>query len=160
MFSINHIALLLEYLPVSFRTFRTKAFLGSAIAPLEDIWTWFTLFRSDIDYSLKFNGQVIYLEHLLNDQFDPINRTIYISDAANVPFEYIFTTSENVSNYIYSNTETLTTDQVYLMLTNELISQEQFVVNIPNTSINQIELKALVDKYRLASKNYTIIITP
>lgn len=155
MFDINHILLLLQLLPIEFRTSKTKDYLTAAVKPLTEVWEDFIQFRDDIDYDLKFNGQVIYLEHVLNDQFDPVDRLIEITDAANVDYEFVFTNAESVPLYVYTSGET-SPDQVYLRTDNELISQSQFVVNIPNTGIDQNALKALIDKYRLASKSYII----
>lgn len=43
--------------------------------------------KSNTDYVLNHNSQVCYLQVVLNDNFNPIERRIYITDAPNFEIE-------------------------------------------------------------------------
>ena len=110
---------------------------------------------NEIEYENKFNGQVIYLQHVLNDQFDPVDRLITIEDQANIDYDYLYLNAEGGQpNYVYLDSESAS--PYYLNLQSEYTGATHFVVKIPNTGINEIELKSWVDKYKLAGKQYEI----
>ncbi len=155
MFSLNHISTIYQLIWPVVRTVFNANFITAATKPLRDVYNDLLILRTQVDYDLKFNGQVIYLEHILNDLFDDVNRDIYISDVANVDFLYIYTDPETVTPpYVYNDGETF--NDLYVETDAETLSSNQFIINIPATGINQIELKAVVDKYKLAGKNYVI----
>ncbi|MEI7488109.1 MAG: hypothetical protein WCJ72_12005, partial [Chryseobacterium sp.] len=49
-------------------------------------------------------------------------------------------------------------DPIYLRTEAELYSEYDFIVEIPNTSINTLQLNAEIDFYILQSKQYQIVI--
>lgn len=141
--------------PSWFRRTFNMDYLYACIKGLRDVYEYLIAFRSDVEYELQFTGQVIYLEHILNDKFDPVNRLIFIEDAADVEYLYIYNNSEpETGPYVYNNSETF--NDLYLQTTSEQISNQAFIINIPSTGINQTQLKAVVDKYKLAGKIYSI----
>lgn len=54
-----------------------------------------------INYFLKFNAQVMNLERYLNDEFDNVNRGIYITTTGS-GLNYLFNTAESVIRYYYN----------------------------------------------------------
>lgn len=131
-------------------------YIRSAFKPLINLQSDFYSFRDDIKYQLTFNGQVIYMEHVLNDQFDPVNRGIYITDSTLIQNTYIFTNAEdNETTYIVTNAETA--PPVYLYTNQEYIDDVDFIVNIPSTvTYNEDEVKFWVNKYRIAPMRWKI----
>lgn len=105
-------------------------------------------------YELSMNGQVIYLEHLLNDAFDITLRRIYISDSA-VFYRYIFNQNEGETpSYVYNTSET-NNDQIYLY--NEEEASTTFIIYVPVGLVTNWDLfNTLVKKYKLSSKHYKI----
>ncbi len=82
-------------MPFFLRKEKLKEFIYSAIKGLQDVNDLFHQYTIDTDYKLKFNAQVIYLEHVLNDKFDNTSRTIYIENISNLyNNDYIFNQSE------------------------------------------------------------------
>lgn len=136
---------------------RIVDFIYAASKPLRDVVLLFNALRDNTRYELQFNGQVIYLEHVLNDLFDPVNREIYITDDANIEYTYIYLNGESGTNqpYIYLNSET-PTNQAYLATSAEQLSQYHFIVNIPATVVDLYGLRAIIDKYKLAGRRYSI----
>lgn len=142
-------------LPVWCRQSLNVQFIYASTRGLRDVYDWLINLRQQKSYELQFTGQIIYLEHVLNDQFDPIYRQIYIEDAADVEYLYIYNQIEaEQQTYLYNNTEPF--NGIYLDTNQEQQSSNQFIVNIPNTGINQDQLKKWINKYKLAGKNYTI----
>jgi len=57
-----------------------RAWVRVLSTPLQTLNNDIEAYKTKIRYELQFNGQVIYLEHRLNDAFDPTLRRIYIDD--------------------------------------------------------------------------------
>ncbi len=118
-----------------------------------DLYDFFDLVR----YELSINGQVINLEHILNDKFDNVNREIYISDGTENPLVYLFNNSEPNEDLIIANTSEVAIPPVYLYNHIELEIEVDFIVNVPSTiTLDENLLKSIVNKYRCASKRFTI----
>lgn len=128
----------------------------SAIKPLHLLFQDFYAFFDQKKYELLFNGQVIYLEHILNDQFDPIDRGIYITDATLLDARFIFTTAENNEpTYIYTTAEA--DPPFYINTTSEYYDDVDFIVNIPSSVTFDVNLlKYWVNKYRIAPMRWEI----
>jgi len=103
------------------------------------------------------SGQVVYLEHILNYYFDDVNQGIYITDSTTVE-EPTILYNENEGNektYLYNDAEN--DYETYLFNKTELQAWPNFVVNIPSTvTFNEQQLRALVNRFKLAGKNYII----
>jgi len=106
-------------------------------------------------YKMQHNCQVIYLEKMLNEYFEIFTynpnshiatRQIYIIDAPTVAPTYIYQSEENKP--VYLGTE---------YLDRESTTTYQFIIKIPvSINFNEIQLRALVDYYKLAGKQYII----
>lgn len=144
-------------LPPLLRQETFVAFLIALKRPIETLQYEFHNFFDQVKYDLSFNGQVIYLEHILNDSFDSVDRQIYISDGTENPLVYIFNNSEPNEDVIIGNTSEVAIPPVYLYNSSEFEIEVDFIVNVPNTiTINENLLKSIVNKYRIAPKRYTI----
>ncbi|WP_107039978.1 hypothetical protein [Brumimicrobium mesophilum] len=135
----------------------TLAFFKACASPLVVSFSTFYQFYEDKKYELLFNGQVIYLEHLLNDQFDNINRGIYITDAPQQADQIVlYNENENNEETVIFN---IPENEPPIVTYNysEMLAWPDFIVNIPSSVVfNQTQLKAYVNKYKLAGKNYII----
>lgn len=123
----------------------------------------FNVFRNQALVELSYNGQTIYLEKMLNDRFDAVQRRIvikheesnsvywYREDEGQAPV-YLYTEAETGStiNYLYNEGENASA----------LPDGIDFMVLAP-ASLSPLELrmKAEIDKYRLAGKQYEITFT-
>lgn len=127
MFNIDFNDIAKKLIPESERGPRFIAWFKSAIRPLVQLHSQFTSFRDDINYKLLFNAQVIYLEHFLNDQYDNVNRQIYIEDTANITYNYLYNENENrppVYLHNYSSVD-------YMRNENEFYETDIKLYNIP-----------------------------
>lgn len=128
----------------------------AAVKPLDQLLQSFYGFFNQKKYELTFDGQVIYLEHVLNDQFDPIDRGIFITDSSLLDTVFLFTESEgNEPTTIYTDAEA--EPPIYLNTYDEYIDDVDFIVNIPSTVTFDLDLlKYWVNKYRIAPMRWEI----
>lgn len=152
-----------QYLiPTWIRGEKFVAWLGAILEPVQTLNQSFADWASAVRYDLRFNGQVIYLEHVLNDQFDDTLRRIYIDDPAGQQIftPYVFNKAEQQPPlYLYNVADALDTeDNIVIYNVSELEVTEDFVVHVPSGIFNpaaEVQMRGLIDKYRIAGKRYT-----
>jgi hypothetical protein len=146
-------------IPAQIRGVKNVDWIGALLAPIQSLNVLFNEYVLGTRYDLSFNGQVVYLEHVLNDMFDDVSRRIYIDDPSGqqVYTPYVFNRVEQQPPLIVTNkSEALPTP--FLYNTPELVVSTDFVVNVPTSVLNatvQNQMKALINKYRIAGKRYT-----
>jgi len=134
-------------------------FVEAILKPLEEVNFNLKIFRKRSIYKVVNNGQVVYLQAVLNDQYDRDQRRIYIDSAELKDPLYIYAQNELKDvylgeEYLYSQNETDTSASV------------DFIVYIPveyrpfsprDLEIFLIQMRSLINYYKLASKRYKII---
>jgi hypothetical protein len=124
--------------------------MASALkVPYESMLSFYTAMLKQV----RYNGQTIVMENLLNDLFDMANRDIQVitSTDLTVPV-YISLTIENDPIYVGSAAEGT---PVFVGLSNEYGSIYDFIILVPNgilTTEQEIKLKTVVNYYKLAGK--------
>jgi len=156
VFNINFRKLAIEQLPTKMRNSFWIAFVLVLIIPLEALYNEFLKARKQNLIRLKTTCQKFSMQKRLNDVFDPLDRRIEIVKAVLFDGTYLYTEAED--DQYKSKTKWLFDDSnpIYIYTEAELYSEFDFIVKIPNTGINQIQLKAEIEYYMLQSKNYTI----
>lgn len=130
-------------------------YIQAVIKPLDDVLQEFYVFFEQNKYNLQFNGQVMNLERLLNEQFDNVANGIYITDAINVNEVFLFNKEEgNELTFLHNKIEVA--DPYYLQNSME-IENRDFIVNIPSAVVYNADLlKFYVNKYRAFGKRWKI----
>lgn len=130
--------------------------IKSLLQPTKLLYDDFISYRETTLYYMSFTGQVISLEHLLNDQYDNTDRDIYIVDTADIVYVYFWNVLENRPNhYLYNKSESK--PPLYLKNRDEYISYVHFIIMIPSDVVfNEDSLRALVNRYKIAGKKYSI----
>jgi hypothetical protein len=147
-------------IPKKIRDEVTISWLGAKLNPLQNLNNTFAFYAKKTRYDLSFTGQVIYLEHVLNDVFDPVNRSIYIEDPtpSNIDNTYVFYGVENqILPYVYYDAEGVASP--YLLYELEFFGIPDFIVWIPSqvmNSQNEPKIRAIINKYKQAGKFYKI----
>lgn len=149
---------------------RDSVFIGYVLAftaPLIELYQLFLQNREQNLIKMRFNYQTCSLEYRLNDKFDALFRRIKITKSVIYKGVYIYTEAElDPTNPDYFS-ESLNNKMkwlkgaekpIYLRTEAELYSVYDFIVEIPDTGINQIQLRAEIDFYILQSKQYQIVI--
>jgi len=161
-------------LPTRWRNVNWLQFLYCLISP---IWGYLDAavqaYIAQQLYYVSHTGQVCYLQAVLNDTFDPMGRGIYIADGDEISPIYIGLDSEVGGSgfptplYLGLDSEIGSSGfpaPVYFPLDSELTIGWSFIVMVPSavaasSGYSVVQLRALVDKYRLVSKNNYLIQT-
>lgn len=113
-------------------------------------------FVNEIEYTLLFNAQIVYLEHVLNDAFDDVNRLIYIENVF-LPSLYIYNEIE-AQPPLYIRNASEGEPPLYFRNTEEYGAANQYIVHLPTGLSGQEDaITALIELYNLAGMNYTLV---
>jgi len=139
--------------------------IKSFLSPLQTLNKLFKAYTDDIMYHLYLTGQVIYLEHYLNDLFDAEQRRIYISDGALVLPPYLYTKDDYSRHnnipilYLYNKADGEAPFYLYNKVAYDV--QEEFIINVPSdlpiTSYLENRIRAATNKYKQAGAIYSIV---
>jgi len=156
MFDVDFRKLFYNMLPHFLRAPKALAWLDSLSRPLRTLNGVFSSFRNNTNYKLQFTSQVIYLEHYLNDQFDPVQRRIFITNINDIGLRFIYTLPEAEPRqpiYLKSEGET----PIYMVTAQEVLDTDNFIINVPISLVfNTNVFRAKVDFYNQAGKIYLI----
>lgn len=104
MFNVNYDSLLANNTPLELTQPKRIAWLKIVLFQVKLLYNTFVQYRSDSLYKLSFNGQIVYLKHVLNDIFDPNNRGVWIDNVADVNYFYLYNEIEiKPPFYAYNN---------------------------------------------------------
>ncbi len=148
-FNIDYSRLAILLTPTFLRKARLMAWLRSLVSPINNLYNnWFG-FRLRNVYKLGHNGQVVYLRAALNDSFDPSERRIIIIDGNKFKRKFIYTNPEQKPTFL---------GKIFLNRSSDFADTGvDFIVGIPDGLVfNQIDMEALINFYKLASKRYKI----
>jgi hypothetical protein len=158
VFSIDFNVLLQILLPLRKRKLIRQSWLAALISPVVYLYQLFLNQRQTHLYTLSHTSQVVYMQAILNDRFDMQLRRIYISDTPDISPQTLFTNPEQKYAFLYTTAEN---ENLPLYTQTEIAgAQNGFILNIPAIlNVDHVLLSALVDAYRLPSKNKYIIQT-
>jgi hypothetical protein len=163
-FDINYDTLRVQLLPVRLRKANMKAWTRCLVVPVKWLYNLFMASRTENLYFLAHNSQVVYLEGVLNDVFDPVSRGIYIEDGLyeDALFTYLDTESQPQWLGLVSEAGSTTypVPQVLYTSAETATLGNAFVVNVPVAIVFDLNrMNALIDKYRIAGKNIYQVVT-
>lgn len=155
-FNINFGKLAVDWLPTNMRNSFWIAFVMVMVTPVEFMYNEFLKARKQNLIRMKITCQKFSMQKRLNDVFDPIERRIRIVKAVLFDATYLYTEAED--DQWRTKTKWLFGDEnpIYIYTEAELYSEFDFIVKIPDSDINQIQLRAEIEYYMLQSKNYKI----
>lgn len=149
--------------PPFLRKEKLISWLTTLLNPLTEVNTLFLKNRDNNIYKVTHNGQVYSLQAVLNDSYDNNLRRIRIVDSIirdplyiypendNKPV-YIYSDSENKPVYIYDNSVFLDIDVDFIVL----VPIEYKPINTQELNILLIQMRSIINYYKLASKRYVI----
>lgn len=147
----------LSFLPWFLQRRKTEKYVQSLLNPLQVFNNEFVVYVKDTVYLTSFTGQVIYLEHILNDLYDSIDRSIFISDGNQLPLPpYIYNKIEARPRFVYNKAEA-SLNKTYLHNKLEYALTYDFIVNTPVViSALDLQVSGIVRRYKIAGKRFTI----
>lgn len=147
--------LIRDILPPIVRRPITNAFLYIQLYPLKYIHDTLLQKRSTFLLEAKYNSQQMLLSSLLNRFYDPVfNRIrVYTPDALNLRVDaYEIGEGDVVEAYEMGEGDALLAYDI------EDVSLHRFVVEVPSSVMfRRNEIAAQVEKYKLATKIFTIV---
>jgi hypothetical protein len=156
-YTIDYVKYVTQRIPARIRFDEVIAYALVLVSPVVQLYNSLLLFRDLMLYKLTITPQVVYLEKMLNDRYDNIERRIYVTDGKEYSSIFVYTKSEGKPNFIFTKAETGVL-QTFLYLKNETGQFTfDFVVHVPvlvDFDIN--EMTSLVNAYKLASKSFKI----
>ena len=157
-FNINFRKLAVEWLPTFLRSPLIVAFSFVMISPLERLYIEFLKVRRDHIDRMSHNFQKFSMQKWLNDVFDFAERRIKIVSGVNYYGIFLYTKAEDDAQFTKTKWLYGDASPIYLRTKDELSVEFDFIVEIPDTGIDQEQLKAEIEYYMLQSKNYKIVI--
>jgi len=143
-------------IPSSVITDSLVSWLSTLLYPISNLNVEFGDYAEDLIYFESFNGQVIYLEHLLNNQFDQVDRSIYIEN--NIPVRAILLYNSRETHtpvFVYNESESQS--PLYLYNNIEILNDVDFIVMKPALlAFDEPYWRSLINHYRIAGKRYSI----
>ncbi|MEI7486865.1 MAG: hypothetical protein WCJ72_05555 [Chryseobacterium sp.] len=165
IFNIDFKKLIILWMPTFLRTPFLVAFGVVLVIPLITLYIEFLKARKQNLIRMSITCQKFSMQKRLNDAFDQLERRIRIVKGIQYDGIYLYTEAEidpNSPDYFSDNINNkmkwLKGDEkpIYLRTEAELYSEYDFIVEIPNTGINDNQLRAEIEYYMLQSKNYLI----
>ena len=153
MFNEDFKKLALWLTPVWLRKANVLIFVLAFTWPIRQLYNQFLLFVAAKIYRLSHNGQVVYLQKVLNDAFDVTLKRIWIGDFVGINRIY-FWPETDLRDVDFSVVQFFWEDSAYAD------SGVDFIVHIPvdvaTTAPQLAYMRSLTDEYKLAGKNYNI----
>lgn len=156
-FNIDWNILALDLIPIALRKPSVSAVGQFILKPINSLYYKWYNWRIDNLYKLEHTGQVCYLRGSLNDEFDPVQRRIYIGNGLLYDTQYIFTEAEEQDVWLETEGEPKT---IFIRTEAETADTGlDFIVYVPDELYNkQLDvLKAHVNYYKAGGKRYTIL---
>ena len=156
MMSINWSRFVAWLLPVKMRTGSIHGFIHAFVSGLFDVYMRHSQYDNTIRYRMSHTSQVWSIEKVLNDDFDPILRRIYIDDAGGSVIIPLNPDLDLVP--VVLNDDALPPSHVLQADSGYDGGQFDFVVVLPYqfSDGDFYKVKSLVNFYKLAGKRYDI----
>ena len=164
VYNINWRTFIILNLPVFLRKIRSIKLLEVFFKPVVLLHLEFLEFRRQALYKVNHNSQICYLQAVLNDSFDNIQRRIIIRNAKIKEPLWFYEPEENKPVVFYESEDN---KPIYFREEWELLGDgADFTVLVPIdlkplTALEEvaflIKMKAQLDYYKLFVKNYIIL---
>lgn len=143
-------------LPPMLRKKKLFSLIKVLISPCKQILSEFKLFRQQSLDNMQINGQVIYIEKILNDTYFLKNKEIYITDIEE-QILYMNTSAEGDGLVYMSKVGEEGGNTVYMSLEGEGNVDGNYQVNVPSFLSDYItEITRIVEKYKPSGRKYII----
>lgn len=163
MFNSLFTSIVEQNLRKDFRQPVMLAIIQALLYPIYALSEIFTEFKNFGLYKASHTGQVIYLEHFLNDYLN-FNDPVVIIDSANVAYTYIANKSEGYEPLYLAN-KSENEDPFYLANKSEYANLYDFIVQVSALDYADLladdeskmkAVKAIINMYKPAGKRYKI----
>lgn len=162
-FDVNYGRLVALMVPERLRTDLRLRWLRGLTGEVKWLYEQFMLYRDDVLYRLKHNGQVCHLEAMLNDVFDPEARGIKIEEWTYAEYVWLRLDAELMPTWLNSEGDG---DPLWLRTAAEVTAADglnRILIKVPTAvslqaNYSEVRLKALVDRDRLAGMSVVNVV--
>lgn len=156
---IDYSKLFLWLLPPRLRKSKMISWTKALNTPVHTLYLGFKAWERESWYLLRYQtGQVAYLEFVLNDKFDPVQKRIYISGGNQADRLYIWQDSE-LQQPVWLHTDS-EGQPVWLFTDAELAIgwSDDFTINVPyGLAAEDATIKATADRFKRDGKSYAYV---
>jgi hypothetical protein len=163
IYQIDFRKLVIWHLPTFLRTSVRVIWLTVLVNPLLSLYSRLQDFMEESRYKLAHNSQVVYMNAVLNDQFDAVLRRIYIENVQGYEPVWYYDTNQGKPVYFYDSSDNA---PVYHYDRSDFdYNNTDFIVHLPQDikpadadELAELEtvIKLLIDYYKLYSKAYQL----
>ncbi len=155
VFNINYERLITLLLPTRLRGATIQDLLKAFLKPFQILFNQFISYREATIITLTHTGQVMYIEHILNDTYDEDQRRIHIDDGDEYRYpEFLYNYSEGQQALELNNYDN---GQIEMNNAIEFNLINDFVVKIPATlPSDDNAIREMVNRYKQAGKRFKI----
>ena len=155
VFYLNWNRLTTFFIPKVLRKTLILTFINSAVLPLKANHIAFLSFKKNTEYILKHNGQVVYLQKMLNDKFDKNERRIKVDNVKPIIPLRLYYVEDAKPLFSYHIEEG---KPKHFFRSGYYYNEFDFIVSIPNDLIESVlQMQVQINYYKLFSKNYKIV---
>lgn len=154
MYDFDVVRLYLRLTPWFLRRELFNSWISVIAVPATYVKNLLLALFNQINYDFLFNAQIIYLEHVLNEQFPDSDPDIYIENVFTPPLYLNNQAEAQTPIYMRNNSEA---DPLYMKNAEEFINSTQYIVHVDaDISDDEDEIAALIDTYNLSGMIYEI----
>jgi hypothetical protein len=155
VYDINFGKLVEWLVPPILRRPKMVAWLAALVSPVTKLYQQFLRYRAQKLYELAITPQVCYLERLLNDKYDFIERRIRIEDGLDKLPTFYFVRGELKPVHMYRRSEDAPTILYTRGESGDI--KDDFIILVPmDISFIELEMRTLVIAYKLAATKFKI----
>lgn len=154
MYKLNFRNLSSQLTPLHKRNSRLVLWFEVIMYPIKKVHSEFHQLYTEKKAELEYNCQIVYLQRLLNLKFNNGQEGIIVKNTGEAGMDYLDYSGRQKPYFIkYSGA-----GSQYLNYASNSYTEVDFIVMIPKTlNIDISMLKAVVNKYKLASKTFKIL---
>ncbi|RAJ75541.1 hypothetical protein CLV59_109155 [Chitinophaga dinghuensis] len=158
IFEIDYRRLVALLLPPGLRKSRMQAWLNALVYPVQLLYNDFKANRRNNLYRISITPQVCFLEKAINDRYDYVERRIRIADVLLKEVLFIYQRNENKPLMLYRRSDNRPLN-LYLRTETNSVTVDFLVLLPSGLRYAEDEMRAFIDSYKLASKDYKIQLT-
>lgn len=157
MFGLDFALLIKRVLPTSKRALWNIDWSLSILKGVNVLYDDFIIYRTDTLRELSYSSQTLIFEKLLNDNCDNTLRRIYIDNTFDNKIKAELFDKIELETPIFLNDVSEGKPPFHLFDKLEFEEGSDFIVFVPTELTNKVPvIRALVEKYKLSSTQYTI----
>jgi len=157
-FNINWVKFAIDQMEVAIRKLPLVQYIVALLRGIAALHRDFIYFRAVTLYEAEINGQVIKLERILNDMFDEEARRIYITDG-DVYVAPVFYEEYKNNPVVFPEEGDSAVPIFYSIEAADDVVSFNFYVHIPEeVYVENLRIKAIVNRYKVMGRTYQLVI--